>query len=573
MADISSITLPGGGTYDLKDKNAVPKYGKGKNLLNNSYFVGGGTGRGIFPVNQRGQSSYTGLVYGIDRWYSLTTGGILTIGADYITLQAATYNFNWRQTLSRKVPIGSAVTITILKGDGSFVSGSGTLSSSTSFVQVALTSGYIRAYYDYVQITTGANSSNTIKAVWLELGTEQTFYHNEGTTENPVWVLNEIPDYEYELYRCITSTADPSDIYANKVITTNVSKPNLLHNWYWKKPVNQRGATGGTMSPGVYCIDRWAPIYSGSAGTISYTSSGITITPSSGNWAGLFSLQDDAALNGLTLTACVLFSDGTVNYGTITRASGTTQQFTADITLRLMSTGRFQLMVNSTKTVEAVKLEFGTEQTLAHQENGAWVLNEIPDYEYELYRCMTSTADSSDTYANKSLATEQQLAYVETGTTASRNYSAGQPICWSGLFYTADINIVSGTTLSASGGSKNLTETTIGNLLYTSIGYASSSASISSVTGTIVRMGVNYIFNLQIVVGTAIARFIPLVEFSAPTSVRTTVTNPAVWIVNHQAAGTQYAGYVGYANSKHVISSSTQLPVGTYSVYAVVTMM
>ena len=388
MADISSITLPGGGTYDLKDKNAVPKYGKGKNLLDNAYFVGGGTGRGVFPVNQRGQSSYTGLVYGIDRWYSLTTGGTLTIGADYITLQAATYNFNWRQTLSRKIPIGSAVTITVLKGDGSLVSGSGILSSSTSFVQVALTSGYIRAYYDYVQITTGANNSNTIKAIWMELGTEQTLCHNEGTAEAPVWVLNDVPDYEYELYRCITSTAD-----------------------------------------------------------------------------------------------------------------------------------------------------------------------------------------SSDTYANKSLATEQQLAYVEMGTTASRNYIAGQYICWNGLLYTADTNIVSGATLSDSGGNKNLTETTIGNSLYTSIGYASSSASISSVTGTIVRVGVNYIFNLQIVVGTAIARFIPLVEFSAPTSVRTTVTNPAVWIVNHQAAGTQYTGYVGYANSKHVISSSTQLPVGTYSVYAVVTMM
>ena len=50
MADISSITLPGGGTYDLKDKNAVPKYGMGKNLLDNWYFGN--------PVNQRRQSSY-----------------------------------------------------------------------------------------------------------------------------------------------------------------------------------------------------------------------------------------------------------------------------------------------------------------------------------------------------------------------------------------------------------------------------------------------------------------------------------------------------------------------------------
>lgn len=51
-----------------------------------------------------------------------------------------------------------------------------------------------------------------------------------------------------------------------------------------------------------------------------------------------------------------------------------------------------------------------------------------------------------------------QLAYVETGTTASRNYTAGQFICWNGLTYTADTNIALGTTLSASGGNKNLTE-------------------------------------------------------------------------------------------------------------------
>ena len=39
------------------------------------------------------------------------------------------------------------------------------------------------------------------------------------------------------------------------------------------------------------------------------------------------------------------------------------------------------------KTIRAVKLELGTEQTLAHQENGVWVLNEIPDYGEQLRRC------------------------------------------------------------------------------------------------------------------------------------------------------------------------------------------
>ena len=437
------------------DTSRLPVYGKGENLLENSYFVGGGTGRGVFPVNQRGESSYTGLVYGIDRWYSLTTGGTLTIGADYITLQAATYNFNWRQTLSRKVPLGSAVTLTVIKGDGSLVTGSDVLSSSSSFVQVNLSSGYIRAYYDYVQITTGANSSNTIKAIWLELGSEQTFAHQE----NGTWVLNEIPNYEEELLKCKTSTADPSDIYTNKVIATNISNPNLLRNWYFVGggtgrgvfPVNQRGVTSGSTTAHAYSADGWEFYYNPSAGTWAMTVAGFKLTPVSNGAAILYQYVYDSLLNGNNLTASILFSNGTFAHGTITRASGTTQQFiSGNNLLRLMNTGRFYITVESELTIVAVKLEFGTEQTLAHQENGVWVLNEIPDYEEELIKCKTSTADSNDTFASKSLATEQQLTgnYVEIGTTSSRKYSVGEYFCWNGLLYRVTAAIDSGQLLN-----------------------------------------------------------------------------------------------------------------------------
>lgn len=37
--------------------------------------------------------------------------------------------------------------------------------------------------------------------------------------------------------------------------------------------------------------------------------------------------------------------------------------------------------------ITAAKLELGSQQTLAHQENGVWVLNEIPDYGEQLRRC------------------------------------------------------------------------------------------------------------------------------------------------------------------------------------------
>lgn len=50
-----------------------------------------------------------------------------------------------------------------------------------------------------------------------------------------------------------------------------------------------------------------------------------------------------------------------------------------------------------------------------------------------------------------------QIGYPESGTTASRNYSAGEYICWNGLTYTANQAISSGTSLSAGTGG-NLTE-------------------------------------------------------------------------------------------------------------------
>ena len=37
--------------------------------------------------------------------------------------------------------------------------------------------------------------------------------------------------------------------------------------------------------------------------------------------------------------------------------------------------------------VYGAKLELGSDQTIAHQENGEWVLNEIPDYGEQLARC------------------------------------------------------------------------------------------------------------------------------------------------------------------------------------------
>lgn len=170
----------------------------------------------------------------------------------------------------------------------------------------------------------------------------------------------------------------------------NVSNPNLLDNWYFGNAVNQRGATSGSTT-GHYCIDRWLTSYGNVAGSWSLGADGLTLTPV--DTAKIYQkFENVSELDGKILTASVLLSDGTLYSGTITRVNGITQVFYYDddkFQFILDSSSEFWILVYiNPLTIKAVKLELGTQQTLAHQDaNGNWVLNEIPDYGEQLRRC------------------------------------------------------------------------------------------------------------------------------------------------------------------------------------------
>lgn len=259
MADISSITLPGGGTYDLKDKNAVPKYGMGKNLLDNWHFGS--------PVNQRGQSSYSGAVYGIDRWFGGLSTSSMTVNADSISFSAGF----WNQYLDlKRIQEEKTYTLSVYFKSGNFYTISGAIPEATSSQQTVMTmvldSGNVSIIIptngrDYVRF---AGENLNIYAVKLELGTEQTLAHLEGSA----WVLNEVPDYEYELYRCITSTADSTDTYANKTLAneqelayvetgTTASRAYAEGEYFFWNGLSYRAKTaissGGTFTPNTNC--------------------------------------------------------------------------------------------------------------------------------------------------------------------------------------------------------------------------------------------------------------------------------------------------------------------------------
>ena len=123
---------------------------------------------------------------------------------------------------------------------------------------------------------------------------------------------------------------------------------------------------------------------------------------------------DNLDFVGRAITASVLFADGEFCYGSLVYNGGV-QRFCVSngnaVYVEMVDNGgasdpEFRLVNYSEtaeKTIIAVKLELGDKQTLARQdENGNWILNDPPpDKGLELLKCIQSTADPGDTYANK----------------------------------------------------------------------------------------------------------------------------------------------------------------------------
>lgn len=136
-----------------------------------------------------------------------------------------------------------------------------------------------------------------------------------------------------------------------------VCNANLLDNWCFGNPVNQRGASG-TISTAGYFFDRWKLV----SGSVTINSGAIVLN-------GTIAQVREYAV-GQAVTATVLTPDGVTDVTPVYDDEAKTFTVTAQ-----------------GKTIRAVKLELGTQQTLAHQENGVWVLNEIPDYVEQLRKC------------------------------------------------------------------------------------------------------------------------------------------------------------------------------------------
>lgn len=198
------------------------------------------------------------------------------------------------------------------------------------------------------------------------------------------------------------STTDSTPISGAVKYRTN---PNLLDNWYFGRPLNQRGQTelaSGNWDK--YFIDRWIASSPDHAYTI--TDDGIKISNMQHKYAQIWR-QNLERMEKRTYTLSFLLKNiGLLSITFTPQGSDYTEQtldggfivsFISDDNL---ANPAIRLLDSTSVTVSdvtllAAKLELGDTQTLAHKENGVWVLNEIPDFGEQLRRCQRYAVDDN----------------------------------------------------------------------------------------------------------------------------------------------------------------------------------
>lgn len=183
------------------------------------------------------------------------------------------------------------------------------------------------------------------------------------------------------------------------------SNPNLLDNWYFPSPINQRGQTEYTGEG--YTIDRWRVLHHSGSGypsnvTLTLNTDGSIELINDSNYIGVFQQVLENIPKGI-YTASVL-ADESLRGGSYIRVSKAPtgyeigKKIDGSETPKLYSaTGEtdgtvyinISLGANAHMKLRAMKLELGSVQTMAHQDaSGNWVLNDPPpNPALELAKC------------------------------------------------------------------------------------------------------------------------------------------------------------------------------------------
>lgn len=210
----------------------------------------------------------------------------------------------------------------------------------------------------------------------------------------------------------------PADIQWYVLSDTSFTNP-IGNVGYIAKVLRVSGAvaycaiTGGTTEAFIVKAAECIPGYTGAgygidgwkitgSGTVTIFADGMELAPGT-----IFDQIADRSYSPGPHTISVLYADGSLDSITLVVSSGAVSAWYPSGKANVQIDGTlFRLYIGATaQRVVVIKLELGPVQTLAHLENGVWVLNEVPDYEEELVRCQTSKADASDSYANRDVFT------------------------------------------------------------------------------------------------------------------------------------------------------------------------
>lgn len=175
------------------------------NLLDNAYFVGGGTGWGVFPVNQRGQRQYSSVGPIYDRW-KINTGDSTNVelAESGVTITGGTPYTGIFQVLKKPLTAGSIYTVSVLFSDGTFVSKSITAAQSegSDILQLTSAGSYVRFSGNsaFNIVVLGGDTVPAIAEMKVEPGDTQTLAYKKS---DGTWTrLQQNLDYQAELSKC-----------------------------------------------------------------------------------------------------------------------------------------------------------------------------------------------------------------------------------------------------------------------------------------------------------------------------------------------------------------------------------
>lgn len=360
------------------------------------------------PVNRNGKTEYIGSnIYNIDCWKNSAGDSSKTEILDNGIKFTNTAQSNmFRQDINNPTRfIGETLTLSFLaeseNGVSSYiraVKSDGTYTENTTrqyITEKGISSVYITIPEDIVTIylgivCNGVGSSAICYAAKLELGDTQTLAYQD---ENGEWQLIDPPDYDIQYALC--SQYSPT---TGEWCGYAFSNPNLLDNWYFADPINQRGQTEYTGN--IYSIDRWKL----NRANLSVSSDGIRL-----HWDGVNGtagnliqyVERTRFTVGQPYTFSALIEDDFLTgtfimdtySGSLKELLNTNMIFGLTYLKVHSTSGNIQINIYTDRTegvlIKAVKLEQGAVQTLAHQDaDGNWVLNDPPPNKVlELAKC------------------------------------------------------------------------------------------------------------------------------------------------------------------------------------------